>query len=446
MKLQRLGVVLLGFFIVVGCADKEVPIEEQATIDVAQVKADKLLAKDIRWMEEQNTQLHTVNDSQIVTYDTLEPIGPYVQYEADDMYFDSDRHPFYVAFHGKQYRFELGWTGPNLHTLAYTELADTVRTRKEGLLSEAFQPFISEMGPALTPSTWQMTAADVDGDGMLDLMITASYANEQQLAQQKILAVYRFTDDEQEPFELATHVQTSTKIHLGDTATQFLYTKGQEFVAEEWNGESVVTYFEQGDWYVTSTQDLPVQANLSTAYLPTAQESNFSRQRSPAPYLATCYTPWVTSEQSGHVPNKVKLSTNQVVEELPNQPMTAEDSKRRAGEAAVFYVQKSIDARKHGDYSIAKPYIVKGSPIEADMQSLVPSDANQRVTLVFEEFTILDVVNQGNGYYDVHMRNVYDIQGTKRTGFRTFESQMRLYYDATTDQFYAYELLNEVEL
>lgn len=44
------------------------------------------------------------------------------------------------------------------------------------------------------------------------------------------------------------------------------------------------------------------------------------------------------------------------------------------------------------------------------------------------------------------MCNVYDIQGTKRTGFRTFESQIRLYYDAATDQFHAYELLNEVEL
>lgn len=119
MKFQRLGVVLLGFFIIVGCTDKEVPIEEQATIDVAQVKADQLLAKDIRWMEEKNTQLYTINDSQIVTYDTFEPIGPYVQYEADDVNFDSDRHPLYVSFHGKQYRFELGWTGPNLHTLAY---------------------------------------------------------------------------------------------------------------------------------------------------------------------------------------------------------------------------------------------------------------------------------------------------------------------------------------
>jgi len=135
----------------VGGTDKEVPI------DVVQVKADKLLAQDIRWMEEQNTQLHTVNDSQIITYDTLEPIGPYVQYEADDIYFDSDRHPFYVAFHGKHYRFELGCTGPNLHTLAYMELVDTARTRKEGLLSEVFQPFIGEMGTALTPSTWQMT-------------------------------------------------------------------------------------------------------------------------------------------------------------------------------------------------------------------------------------------------------------------------------------------------
>ena len=48
--------------------------------------------------------------------------------------------------------------------------------------------------------------------------------------------------------------------------------------------------------------------------------------------------------------------------------------------------------------------------------------------------------------FDVHLRNVFDIQGTKRTGHRTFESTMRVKYDKERDRFLVYELLEENEL
>lgn len=490
---------------------EEMELEEsEAAEESNKERAFQLLEEDLAWMSEQNSNVHAPYESHIIDFDTHEPIGPHVQYNVDEgSDFDVNRYPFFVSFHGKQYKLELGWTGPNLHTLSYTELSDSIRARKEGWFSEPFSPFIHELGFAFDPSDWQITAADLDGDGMLEIIVTARYTED--VSTDKILAVYRFTDDEEEPFELAVHLQTAAKSYRTGIAQQFRVTKAKEIVAENWDFEEAVAYFEDGDWYVTVNHYLPASDNLSTAYVLISgfgEDPEFTRHRTPAPYLETCYISWNTditaskadnkdskssdkqsangtssgsssskgssnssnndssskqnntSKQSSAsftptVPKKSDMQLEGVLRDLPEscqysptpcQPMSTEDIKERAGAAAIFYIEKSIIARKQGDYSIAAPYIAAGSPIETDMKKLVPGDASRGVSMTFEKFEILNVVDHGEGRYDVHLRNTYDIQGTKRTGLRTFESVLRIVYNSASDTFYAYELISETEI
>lgn len=458
--------ILCFLFILAACSiegnegyEKE---EEETSHQESKTNSSNPLKEDLIWMEEMNTDLHAPYEPHILTYYDHEPIGPAVYYDLRGE-FDTNRYPFYVSFNGDRYKIELGWTGPDLHAMEYTEMSESVRKRRFGSFSAPFLPFYSDEGwnVAKDETDWQITAADVTGDGMLEIIVTARMVDPDYLTNnEKIMAIYRYTGSETEPLELIVHLKTDNKSHRSEEKQKFYFTEAFEWVTEEWGEELVVAYLEDGAWYVNTNSYLPHTENLSSAHLLTGYSDdgeleyvqiNEEERTSQKNHELT----ESTSNTTPTVPKKSELALEGILNDIdescqyddnPCEPLSSQDIKERAGNAAIFYIEKSLVARKKGDYSIASPYIAKDSPIAKDMQNLVPNDASRGVSLAFEEFQILDVVDRGNNNYDVFLKNTYDITGTKKTGLRTFESTLRIVYNPEDDQFYAYELIEEVEI
>lgn len=442
-------------------------------------RANQLLAEDLRWMEEKNEAFDLLpHDVRIINEETKEPLGPILSYFATKEPFDTNRYKMYGSFHGEQYIFELGWLAPNVHALSYERVSGKKRESVSGSLLLHLDEYIDEVDFSVTDTLWQATLADVNGDGMLDFVVYVSTDAPDDAFYHYALSVFQFTGNDEEPFELAADMRwTNATTRLTNNPARL--NDEYEWIAEHVQDEIVLGYFEEGDWYVP----MAPYSNKSTAYykddddhwVRSDETISFRNETRNEIIPRSSLTPNSPSSQTTDIEKTSKqtdehhhsterpLFTEEeqtLIEETDILQKAAsscredencaagdeEDLKERAERAVIFYIERSIIARRDGQFRIAEPYIYPNSPVYHDMVKLAPSDGARGVSMTYVDYDKRGVDQIDETTFDVHLRNVFDIQGTKRTGHRTFESTMRVKYDKERDRFLVYELLEENEL
>lgn len=479
------SIVLLALLLGACGADPE---EQQRLAEEEQyAQAIALLEEDLAWMETKNTDVHApTDDARIIDEATKQPLGPSVRYDTDD----TRRYSLFGSFHGERIEFILGWEGPNVHHVSYVQADGPVRERVAGGLRKPFEPLITDFGFSLPNTEWQMTLADVDDDGMLEVIVYALHEGENPGDfHQGYLAIFHYVGGD-EMFELAANFHWENQSYRSPENPARFNEYG-EWLVEHLKNDTVLGYCEDGEWYAY----LPAEHNVGTMYVIDPQTDEATREREPSPYPATTARQTTTvscddrggdcsdeeeEEEDDDTDQRSRANerndatrertfrdnetiSKEEVDLIEANPLlekaatscrdkedgcagTDEDVKERATRAVVFYIERSIIARRDGQYAVAAPYIAPNSPIEADMKQLVPSDAAQGVSMTYVDFEPVGVDQVNDTTYNVTLRNTFDISGTERTGHRQFESVFRTTYDPSTDQFFVHELVSEREL
>lgn len=496
--MKRLFMILIATIFTLGaCSLPNASEEEVSEQQDEQTEAEKLLEKDLEWMEEKNEDFDlSPSDLRIMSEETGEPLGPTLAYSTEGE-FDVDRYKMYGSFHGEQYLFQLGWEGPNLHHVSYERVSGPKRDAIYGdFLEHNREELTDHVGTSKDNIMWQMALADVDGDGMLEVIVYAYHYDDIDLTKNGYLSIFHFTGDDEKPFELAAYTSWfNPTSRITDNPARF--NEYGEWIVEESKHDQVVIYFEDGDWYVPYFSG----TNPSTAFYQDYtidEEPVWKRAYEPMTYPATCLSPYAegtyekgnvekqptekkeketsstenaeqrTKENKSSLIEKREKETSSMFTETEQQLIESdpvlkkaaqscqqqancnagdeEDLKERAERAVVFYIERSIVARRDGQFSIAEPYIYPNSPVYHEMKTLAPSDGARGVSMTYVDYDKRGVDQIDATTFDVHLRNTFDIQGTKRTGHRTFESTMRVKYDEAKDRFFVYELIDETEI
>lgn len=191
---------LLMAILLVGCKDQASPnvVEidevvdeinnEEATNDETSDETSDEVKRDVKeeleWIAQNNVNLHSPSDdmAKIVDYNTEKPIGVSIYYDLKNG-FDNNRYQMNIKFGEDQGQFELGWQAQNAHEFRLKN-NNPVNSVRENENREDF----------ITPSTLmidkiygttddyvfsdysyvQITAADVDSDNELEIIL---YAN-----------------------------------------------------------------------------------------------------------------------------------------------------------------------------------------------------------------------------------------------------------------------------
>ena len=502
--MKRLFMILIAtIFTLSACSLPTASDEEASEQQDEQTEAEKLLEKDLEWMEEKNEDFDlSPSDLRIMSEETGEPLGPTLAYSTEGE-FDVNRYKMYGSFHGEQYLFQLGWEGPNLHHVSYERVSGPKRDAAYGdFLEHNREELTDRVGPSKDNIMWQMALADVDGDGMLEVIVYAYHYDDIDFTKHGYLSIFHFTGDDEKPFELVAYKSWfNPSSRITDNPARF--NEYGEWIVEESKHDQVVMYFEDGDWYIP----VSIGKNPSTAYYKdysNDDEPDWERSYEPMPYPATCNSPYAEGTYSKKTKDKASTkedrnegndfnlsssssssssSSNEnettspekktkkssisftkeeqkLIESDPVLRKAAqscreeancnegdeEDLKERAERAVIFYIERSIVARREGNFSLAEPYIYPNSPVYNDMKTLAPSDGARGVSMTYVDYDKRGVDQIDATTFDVHLRNTFDIQGTKRTGHRTFESTMRVKYDEAKDRFFVYELIDETEI
>lgn len=222
--------------------------------------SEKILEKDLQWMEEKNTD--TIEFDTLLRTRSDEDLGPTISYSLFEEHPDefSSRPSFFVSFAGDHFEIELGWFAPNTHGISVSSLHEKERNNQDYQLTDTdlFNEFISSDGVFHEESIWQITAADLTGNNKLNVILTA-YGVGDDFMLHKIVNVYEYTGDEDEPFELAVHF---TGVHNETSPYHPIYfTEGQEFIHEQINTDFILAFYEDDTWYVEEEDWLEVETN-----------------------------------------------------------------------------------------------------------------------------------------------------------------------------------------
>ena len=98
-------------------------------------------------------------------------------------------------------------------------------------------------------TVWQVTAADITGNGILELILLAYHWDYEMGSVVKAVSVYEYIEGKEAPFELAVHFKGMNMTSRTDQTMYF--TNGLEFVHDSYREDEIEAYYEDGEWYVT---------------------------------------------------------------------------------------------------------------------------------------------------------------------------------------------------
>ena len=185
-------------------------------------------------MEEMNED--TISSDALLQIREEGNLGPTVQYSKrmEDPEDEEGRKSLFVSFQGNKFEFKIGFDAPNVDSIIGASLNE--KEREDELITlphlDLFAPFIDkdDITSFFAEETkWEITAADVTGDGVLELIVIAQDFREI-TAVRTIAAIYTYTGDEKEPFELVTQFTGHNLAKWLDQAIYF--TEANEFVKE----------------------------------------------------------------------------------------------------------------------------------------------------------------------------------------------------------------------
>lgn len=251
--------VIMTLLLLVACQTEN----EEKALDPIEDDSEEILEKDLQWMEEKNAD--TIEFDTLLQTRSDEDLGPTISYSLFEEHHDefNSRPSLFASFGGDRFEIELGWFAPNAHGISVSSLHEKERNNQEYQLpdTDLFNDFISsdEVSSIFNDeSIWQITTADLTGDSKLNIIVTA-YGVVDDFTLYKIVNVYEYTDDEEEPFELAVHF---TGVHNErDPYHPIYFTKGQEFVHEQIDTEFILAFYEDDTWYVEEEDWMQAETN-----------------------------------------------------------------------------------------------------------------------------------------------------------------------------------------
>ena len=429
MKKLLVSILIMSSVVLYGCQNEAISEEDEAILEKNSVK------KDLKWMEEMNED--TISSDAILQIREEGNLGPTVQYSKrmEDPEDEEGRKSLYVSFQGNKFEFKIGFDAPNVDSIIGESLNE--KEREDELITlphlDLFAPFIDkdDITSFFAEETkWEITAADVTGDGVLELIVIAQDFREI-TAVRTIAAIYTYTGDEEEPFELVTQFTGHNLAKWLDQAIYF--TEANEFIQEEDKVKKARAYYEDGIWY---TEDNGLVDNVSDSSLfyydedfELVEGENTNKEDDPRVLLA----PVATEEEEAQ----------QTDEE--NDALATEEY--QAGLDAITYAELSTEARTEGDYERVFEYVKSGSPIDDELKKLIKDNRERGVELTYEGGKVVttEVLSSGE-QYDVTIRQQFNITGVEKEGFREFESVYRMEYNTDTGIFEAVELIDEIEI
>lgn len=399
-------------------------------------EAQALLEEDLQWMEEKNED--TISKETIILNRENEPIGPTISYslmEEEDISEEekTGHSELYASFGGDKFKFELGFFAPNAHGLNIQSLHDKERDNQHYDLphDSIFNKFIEIDDPLIQfapNSKWEVTAADLTGNGMLEIIHIVQVINDG-TTYETVAGVYEYTGDVEEPFELVAHFNGKNKASMLDQHIYF--TKGLEFVHDSYDTDTVLAFFEDNQWYNKAIED---GENEGTATLFDYDSDGEI----------------VIGSESTSSRNEEGNQTSETDEDIltdPDEIDTYADQEEAAGLDALEYVSRSTMARDKDDYEQVYELVKPNSPIDEELKKLIENDTERGLDITHNGGEVIktDIITSGE-VYDVLIRQSFDIYGVEKEGERFFESEYRMEYDSESGNFQAVELLDEKEI
>lgn len=212
------------------------------------------LELDLNWMEENNEDAIPDSNYGLLKTRDEELLGPTISYSLLEMDNEFETKPeLYVSFNGDHYKIELGWFPPNMHGINITSLNTKERenTTFEFPEMNRFDDFVEsdEVTHLFNENTvWQITAADITGNGVLELILLAYDWNYEMGTVNKAVSVYEYAADKEVPFELSVHFKGMNMTSRTDQTMYF--TESLEFVHDSYREDIVEAYYEDGEWYI----------------------------------------------------------------------------------------------------------------------------------------------------------------------------------------------------
>lgn len=442
-RVRKLYVVMVIVFLLImaGCK-QDTLMNNEDRIDEVDAKTDEGRGEEAQWMEEQN--LH-VTDISILQTRTNENLGPTITYSL----FDEDRgldaegnSKLYISFDGDRFEFELGYFAPDRNELVIKSLHEQERKNKRYTLpyyDELFGPYIekTEVTEFFEAETkWELTAADVTGDGELEIIYLVQARDPLSSIVVTRVAVYGYKGNQTEPFKLLTQFSGESHDYLADQHVYF--TDGLEFVQDIKKITFIRAYFEDGKWY---TEDFNELNNPSKSAL-FHYDAQMELQLGPYPNMNRS-----NDEHMGMDYETVDMNEGRQILTEPTAIDQLAKEDKQAGLDAIEYARRSTEARTEGDYDRVFELVKEGSPIDDELKKLIKDNQERGVELTYDGGTVIhtDVVSSGK-MYDVTVRQSFYIYGVEREGLRNFETMYRMQYDNSSGNFQAVELLDEVEI
>src|SRR5699024_7711730 len=134
-------------------------------------------------------------------------------------------------FQGDRFEFELGYFLPNADGLTITTLHEKYRKNYSFELpnTSIFNEFLNLENDMSYKqyTTWKLTAADLTGDGTLEIIYIGRMEDSDHISIRTIVGVYNYTGIGDVPFEL---VASFSGMNQSSRTNQTIYfTKGKEF-------------------------------------------------------------------------------------------------------------------------------------------------------------------------------------------------------------------------
>jgi len=244
---------IVGILILSACENENsVKDEVEEKAEVEKEVADFDIEEELAWMEEMNGDI--IDSGVYLLNREEEPIGPTISYSL--MKDDSDteaRYKLYGSFNGERYEFEMGYYAPDSHSIQITSVKEKERENKQITLphEDLFEEFYEDNTSFFKEdSKWQITLSDVTGNGVDELIKIARYNNLPGEMPKTIVAIYEYTNDQDEPFKLAANF--SFEMVASYDVPEVYFTDGKEFVhRDDGNQQDVISaYYEDGEWFV----------------------------------------------------------------------------------------------------------------------------------------------------------------------------------------------------
>jgi len=270
MKQKSIFLLLLivGILILAACGNSvENELDGKAEVEREET-SDFDVESELAWMEEMNSDV--IDSGVYLLNRDEEPVGPTISYSLMEDESDTEtRYKLYGSFNGERYEFEMGYYAPDAHSIQITTVKEKERENKQIMLphDELFEEFYKDNTSFYKEdSKWQLTLADVTGNGVDELIKIARYNNLPGEMPKTIVAIYEYANDEEEPFKLAANF--SFEMVASYDVPEIYFTDGKEFIHrdEENKQDLISTYYEDGEWYVRQDMKYPNLANANSFY------------------------------------------------------------------------------------------------------------------------------------------------------------------------------------